>query len=370
MSTAPGGASYQKDMLSRARRAPNKSPTRRETLSGTRSRLTPDHERSPSSGRHSLSPTRTAQPVRLDRSVHGGGGARSPSSGRSGSSPPRINTGSGFSRRTAPPPPGPLPDGSLHIDAAAPHAHGGNLRPAQRRSTPRGGAPRGGTPRGGGGGGAGRPRGATLAAHMDKLGGDGGRSLSPSSSSPPAHTKVGFGGSLERHGSFLTAGGHPHTAHLRPTASQHEKHRDQPHNEQPPQASRRGTFWGYNPSNPVNASGWLNRDPVLVRCQVSVTVRIRPPRTRADAGKKKGEWEPESCKSLTLNDKENAVSVRPTGHNAGRSSNKVFKFDKAFGPRMSQTLVYRYTAAPLVANVLQGISACLIAYGQTGAGKT
>ena len=46
--------------------------------------------------------------------------------------------------------------------------------------------------------------------------------------------KLGFGSTLKRHGSFLTAGGHGHTAHLRPTAAQAAAHTDSP------QASRAG----------------------------------------------------------------------------------------------------------------------------------
>lgn len=48
----------------------------------------------------------------------------------------------------------------------------------------------------------------------------------------------------------------------------------------------------------------------------------------------------------------------------------AFTFDRVFGPEASQQEVYAAAAAPLLADVLQGYNGCLLAYGQTGAGKT
>ncbi|GBG25250.1 Kinesin-like protein [Hondaea fermentalgiana] len=49
---------------------------------------------------------------------------------------------------------------------------------------------------------------------------------------------------------------------------------------------------------------------------------------------------------------------------------KRFRFDHVFGPEASQTAVYETLAKPIVADVLQGMNGAIIAYGQTGTGKT
>ena len=50
--------------------------------------------------------------------------------------------------------------------------------------------------------------------------------------------------------------------------------------------------------------------------------------------------------------------------------NDAFTFSQAFGPEATQRAVYNYCAAPQVAAVLDGLDACVFAFGQTGAGKT
>ena len=45
-------------------------------------------------------------------------------------------------------------------------------------------------------------------------------------------------------------------------------------------------------------------------------------------------------------------------------------FDHVLGPSASQAFVFRTIAAPIVDDVFRGINGCIIAYGQTGAGKT
>ena len=47
-----------------------------------------------------------------------------------------------------------------------------------------------------------------------------------------------------------------------------------------------------------------------------------------------------------------------------------YHFDHVFSPAASQAEVYRTVASPLIDNIMVGINACVIAYGQTGAGKT
>jgi len=49
---------------------------------------------------------------------------------------------------------------------------------------------------------------------------------------------------------------------------------------------------------------------------------------------------------------------------------KRFLFDHVLGPNASQAVVYRTIGAPIVHDVMHGVHGCIIAYGQTGAGKT
>jgi kinesin family protein 11 len=48
----------------------------------------------------------------------------------------------------------------------------------------------------------------------------------------------------------------------------------------------------------------------------------------------------------------------------------VFTYDAAFGPATTQTDVYQSVAAPVVDEALRGMNCCILAYGQTGTGKT
>eukprot|EP00516_Mucochytrium_quahogii_P006133 CAMPEP_0203756282 /NCGR_PEP_ID=MMETSP0098-20131031/9578_1 /ASSEMBLY_ACC=CAM_ASM_000208 /TAXON_ID=96639 /ORGANISM=" , Strain NY0313808BC1" /LENGTH=904 /DNA_ID=CAMNT_0050648087 /DNA_START=77 /DNA_END=2787 /DNA_ORIENTATION=- len=53
-----------------------------------------------------------------------------------------------------------------------------------------------------------------------------------------------------------------------------------------------------------------------------------------------------------------------------KAKRKVFCFDSVFDASSTQAQVYQTVAAPLVSAVLDGVNGCLLAYGQTGAGKT
>ncbi len=51
--------------------------------------------------------------------------------------------------------------------------------------------------------------------------------------------------------------------------------------------------------------------------------------------------------------------------------NKAFRFDKVYGASASQEEVFDQSLKPLLADFINGIrSAAVVAYGQTGAGKT
>jgi len=55
---------------------------------------------------------------------------------------------------------------------------------------------------------------------------------------------------------------------------------------------------------------------------------------------------------------------------AAKCKNKVFGFDKVFGPKSSQIDIYNATAKKVVKSVLDGYNATVFAYGATGSGKT
>ena len=105
---------------------------------------------------------------------------------------------------------------------------------------------------------------------------------------------------------------------------------------------------------------------------VKVVVRVRPPLHRETHGFHS--YAPATAvdstgKMLTLS--ENIDAVENGGVENGVVYNTYrFAFDRVYGPESQQTQVYNDSARDVVANVLQGYNASIIAYGQTGAGKT
>lgn len=91
--------------------------------------------------------------------------------------------------------------------------------------------------------------------------------------------------------------------------------------------------------------------------RVKVFVRVRP--TKIDAGETPG-----------------ALRFRPDGHSIGIfarencSNFAEYSFDRVMGPDASQSDVYSIAAKGAVTDVLRGFNATVLAYGQTGAGKT
>jgi kinesin family protein 3/17 len=108
-----------------------------------------------------------------------------------------------------------------------------------------------------------------------------------------------------------------------------------------------------------------------------VVVRVRPPLTRElDGGRFISTLQ-------TTNDKKQVHAYEyfaydfPEGatqqdilENSNKYTTHPFTFDTVFNEDSSQLEVYEYTAKPAVQCVLKGYNATILAYGQTGTGKT
>ncbi|XP_019153437.1 PREDICTED: kinesin-like protein KIN-5C isoform X1 [Ipomoea nil] len=71
---------------------------------------------------------------------------------------------------------------------------------------------------------------------------------------------------------------------------------------------------------------------------------------------------------VTCNDYQREVSV--SQNIAGKHIDRVFTFDKVFGPSAQQKDLYDQAIIPIVNEVLEGFNCTIFAYGQTGTGKT
>ncbi|KAL8505115.1 hypothetical protein ACS0TY_016356 [Phlomoides rotata] len=71
---------------------------------------------------------------------------------------------------------------------------------------------------------------------------------------------------------------------------------------------------------------------------------------------------------LTCNEYQREVAVSQSI--AGKHIDRVFTFDKVFGPNAQQKDLYEQAVIPIVHEVLEGFNCTIFAYGQTGTGKT
>ncbi|KAK3124120.1 hypothetical protein QOZ80_8AG0640690 [Eleusine coracana subsp. coracana] len=71
---------------------------------------------------------------------------------------------------------------------------------------------------------------------------------------------------------------------------------------------------------------------------------------------------------VTCNDYQREVAV--TQSIAGKQFDRIFTFDKVFGPTAKQKDLYDQAIIPIVNEVLEGFNCTIFAYGQTGTGKT
>ncbi|KAF7820171.1 kinesin-like protein KIN-5C [Senna tora] len=71
---------------------------------------------------------------------------------------------------------------------------------------------------------------------------------------------------------------------------------------------------------------------------------------------------------VTCNEHNREVAV--SQNIAGKHIDRVFTFDKVFGPSAQQNDLYEQAVIPIVNEVLEGFNCTIFAYGQTGTGKT
>ncbi|XWS59472.1 hypothetical protein CRYUN_Cryun08bG0125000 [Craigia yunnanensis] len=71
---------------------------------------------------------------------------------------------------------------------------------------------------------------------------------------------------------------------------------------------------------------------------------------------------------VTCNDYQREVAI--SQNIAGKHIDRVFTFDKVFGPSAQQKDLYDQAVIPIVNEVLEGFNCTIFAYGQTGTGKT
>ncbi|KAL4558321.1 hypothetical protein LXL04_036519 [Taraxacum kok-saghyz] len=71
---------------------------------------------------------------------------------------------------------------------------------------------------------------------------------------------------------------------------------------------------------------------------------------------------------VTCNEYQREVAVSQSI--AGKQIDRVFTFDKVFGPTAHQKDLYEQAITPIVNEVLEGFNCTIFAYGQTGTGKT
>ena len=71
---------------------------------------------------------------------------------------------------------------------------------------------------------------------------------------------------------------------------------------------------------------------------------------------------------ISCNEQKKEVTVLQSV--ANKQIDRVFTFDKVFGPKAQQRSIYDQAIAPVVNEVLEGFNCTVFAYGQTGTGKT
>ncbi|XVE76319.1 hypothetical protein DITRI_Ditri12bG0162400 [Diplodiscus trichospermus] len=142
---------------------------------------------------------------------------------------------------------------------------------------------------------------------------------------PDQFRKVGMGGVIPSPSPFLTP---------RPERRRHDS---------------RGPDWSSNRQDRDNKE-----------VNVQVLLRCRP--------LSEDEQRMNVSKAISCNEHKREVTVLQSI--ANKQVDRVFSFDKVFGPKAQQRTIYDQAIAPVVNEVLDGFNCTVFAYGQTGTGKT
>ncbi|GAB5367997.1 hypothetical protein AAMO2058_001279900 [Amorphochlora amoebiformis] len=108
--------------------------------------------------------------------------------------------------------------------------------------------------------------------------------------------------------------------------------------------------------------------PSSRRENVSVFCRVRPKNRIERLRWSKSCIQIPNSRSVTI--RTGFKKGNATKRSVGGMSTHSYDFDRVFGPECSQELIYIETAEPMVESLFQGYNNTMIAYGQTGAGKT
>ncbi|XP_068341884.1 kinesin-like protein KIN-5B [Pyrus communis] len=117
-----------------------------------------------------------------------------------------------------------------------------------------------------------------------------------------------------------------------------------------PRPERRRKTLEYNP----------NRQDKDKEVNVQVLLRCRP---LSDEEQKLNVQKVVSC-----NEQKREVTVMQSLNN--KQVDKLFTFDRVFGPKAQQKSIYEQAISPIVKEALDGFNCTVFAYGQTGTGKT
>ncbi|KAK9127151.1 hypothetical protein Syun_015948 [Stephania yunnanensis] len=101
---------------------------------------------------------------------------------------------------------------------------------------------------------------------------------------------------------------------------------------------------------------------VLLRCRSYSEVSICPWPLSED------EQRLNTPKAIFCSEQRKEVNIMQTTSN--KQVDRVFTFDKVFGPKAQQRSIYDHAVSPIVNEVLEGFNCTVFAYGQTGTGKT
>lgn len=137
----------------------------------------------------------------------------------------------------------------------------------------------------------------------------------------------------------------------------------------PTRAGKNGVPSSSSSRSTASASSSQQRHRSLKRVRVAIRCRPVFPRLDFPEHNNESDMQPavETRASSPSKSGYGQVHVYTSQHSR---VSKNFSFDHVFGPESSQSKVYEVLAQPIVSDVLHGMNGAIIAYGQTGTGKT